>query len=703
MLHGRSVTQMKRYAGLLGKVIQLKNRILKLFEIQTPEIGSSAWEAMLEVKKLERIIDFRMQLRSKGIGTLSIEDFNAEIVNLEAQLARYKKIFEEMDLSEGVGNIAARGLPDLNKRLDSIDVFKDRFKKLSQPSTPEMAVWREKQKQKIFQVEELAKKVKIQRDKLSRTTGDSRKKVKQELERLVKEFTEETNAVEIELYELEKLSKIYSQPYKKLAENELESLEDIHNVRNRLRETELESEVREKGLVEPNQLSEEWQKISKELDVEALRDYKPEPDELAEYERIIAKPKEKAAAEFSQIQENVGDIYKELGEELLEGKRKEYDLLNSQAGEIQGIRNKLQKQKENDLKNLSDFYLKIPIRNQILTRNQIELKNNYSLKELQNKINENWAKKDQELLEKLEAIERQRKVVKEDIKDTIELGELSSWKAHNYGNPSIEPCFPPGTLVKTPKGYKKIEDFVIGDLVLAYDFNINDVVAQPILELYKSQTEYLVDISIDGEIITATRQHRFWVESSGEWLSASELESGMKVRLANENLTTIDLAKTYAYQSETYNLEVANVHNYFVGTLGTLVHNGKGDIDNSKFADNTKKKGIIYRIVDKSSGKAVTVYVGQTFQESAEKRFVDGHLKDKHPKKAEWLKKYEAELLEVSVIKPGNFTDYELTVWEQHYIDVELAKGSPLVNDLNTPPISKEKYDKYKKFHDPCK
>ncbi|MGF1485819.1 MAG: hypothetical protein ACFBSE_01765, partial [Prochloraceae cyanobacterium] len=168
------------------------------------------------------------------------------------------------------------------------------------------------------------------------------------------------------------------------------------------------------------------------------------------------------------------------------------------------------------------------------------------------------------------------------------------------------------------------------------------------------------------------------------------------------NLTTVDFVKTYTCRSETYNLEVAEVHNYFVGNLGTLVHNGKGAFDNSKFADTTKKKGIIYRIVDRSSGKPITVYVGQTFQESAEKRFLEGHLRDKHPKKSEWERKYDEGDIRPIKIREGNFTDYELTVWEQHYIDLEVKKGSPLLNDLSTPPISKEKYEQYKNLHDPC-
>ena len=110
MLHSRSVYRIKRYSGLLGKTIKLKNQLLELFfNIENPEIASLAWEAMLEVEKIEDIINYNMRHRSKGIDIRPDEEFKAEIENLEAQLAKHRKTYESLDDSEGVGFIAARG------------------------------------------------------------------------------------------------------------------------------------------------------------------------------------------------------------------------------------------------------------------------------------------------------------------------------------------------------------------------------------------------------------------------------------------------------------------------------------------------------------------------------------------------------------------------------------------------------------------
>jgi hypothetical protein len=271
------------------------------------------------------------------------------------------------------------------------------------------------------------------------------------------------------------------------------------------------------------------------------------------------------------------------------------------------------------------------------------------------------------------------------------------WATHKWGDPSKNPCFPPGTVVKTPKGDRNIEDLVVGDLVIAYDFESKALVTQPVLHLYKNWTQHLVDTNVGGELITSTRRHPFWVESLGEWLPALELKSGMTLRTVAHNPVTVEFAKVYASDSTTYNLEVSQVHNYFVGTLGVLVHNG----NDSAFESKAKKSAKIYEIVDSSSGQEVIVYRGKTTQGNVNQRFTQ-HLKDDVAHKSKWQEKYDQGQLKIIVIATGNWTDYETAVWEQHFIDQAVAKGCPLVNKLAVPPISKEKYAEFKHLHDPC-
>ena len=94
--------------------------------MRTPEIGSLAWEAWLEVDKLEQIIKHRMKQRTLGVDIQLSEDFDDEIANLETQLARHKKTFEDLsnDNKDGVGYIAA--LSEKQQR-ESLNLLKEQF------------------------------------------------------------------------------------------------------------------------------------------------------------------------------------------------------------------------------------------------------------------------------------------------------------------------------------------------------------------------------------------------------------------------------------------------------------------------------------------------------------------------------------------------------------------------------------------------
>ena len=124
MLHSRSVYRIKRYSGLLGKTIKLKNQLLELFfNIENPEIASKAWEAMLEVEKIEDIINYNMRQRSDMIDIRPEEEFKAEIENLETQLAKHRETYRALDESEGVGFIAVKGVErDYNALIQKIDL-----------------------------------------------------------------------------------------------------------------------------------------------------------------------------------------------------------------------------------------------------------------------------------------------------------------------------------------------------------------------------------------------------------------------------------------------------------------------------------------------------------------------------------------------------------------------------------------------------
>jgi len=138
-------------------------------------------------------------------------------------------------------------------------------------------------------------------------------------------------------------------------------------------------------------------------------------------------------------------------------------------------------------------------------------------------------------------------------------------------------CFEEGTPVLTPEGTIPIEDLNIGDTVLSYDFENGEVVEREIIETPRGETIYWLDVNVGSETIGTTRFHRFWVESEQEWIEAIDLMPGMMIRLSTGELRKVESTdiRVLNRPAKTFNLVVAEHHNYFVGhSLFVLVHNG---------------------------------------------------------------------------------------------------------------------------------
>ena len=166
------------------------------------------------------------------------------------------------------------------------------------------------------------------------------------------------------------------------------------------------------------------------------------------------------------------------------------------------------------------------------------------------------------------------------------VGEIvSAWQYDASGSPVAAeteltgplrgPCFAVGTPVATPEGEKRIEEIKEGDSVLAFDFDAGRVVEKQVLKLYRAETRCWIHIAVDtGDEIKATRFHPFWVENLNAWVEALDLEPGMILRLKSGELACVRAvsAEMLDEPQQTFNFEVADVHNYFVAS-GVLVHN----------------------------------------------------------------------------------------------------------------------------------
>ena len=139
-------------------------------------------------------------------------------------------------------------------------------------------------------------------------------------------------------------------------------------------------------------------------------------------------------------------------------------------------------------------------------------------------------------------------------------------------------CFVAGTLVTTEDGQEPIEEIEVGDKVLSEDETTGEVAVKTVTETYVNETDELVHIGVNGETVSATPTHPFYVDKLG-WTLARSLKAGDVLVLSNGELVTVEWVQHEILESpiKVYNFEVEDFHTYFVGENGIFVHNGCGD------------------------------------------------------------------------------------------------------------------------------
>ena len=141
-------------------------------------------------------------------------------------------------------------------------------------------------------------------------------------------------------------------------------------------------------------------------------------------------------------------------------------------------------------------------------------------------------------------------------------------------------CFVAGTVVSTECGKKVIENIKKGELVWAQDENTGEKMLKKVLRTFINETNELVYVEVNGEIITSTPGHPYFVAEKG-WVCAGALEIGDKVFLKNGCIEKIQSVKSKKTENpvKMYNFEVDDFHTYFVGNIGIFAHNSCNVVD----------------------------------------------------------------------------------------------------------------------------
>ena len=167
----------------------------------------------------------------------------------------------------------------------------------------------------------------------------------------------------------------------------------------------------------------------------------------------------------------------------------------------------------------------------------------------------------------------------------------------------VKQCFKEGTLVACldedgNETQLPIEKIAVGTLVLAYDEATGEKEYKPVVQLFRNTTKQwcTVCVEVDGkkENIISTLGHKYYLpfnaenreiglkqehesyyELSEKWVSAYKLKVGDKVLISDGKYGIIKSVKleNLSTSENTYNLEVADFHTYYVGANPVCVHN----------------------------------------------------------------------------------------------------------------------------------
>lgn len=137
--------------------------------------------------------------------------------------------------------------------------------------------------------------------------------------------------------------------------------------------------------------------------------------------------------------------------------------------------------------------------------------------------------------------------------------------------------FVPATLVFMADGTTKpIADVRVGEIVVAADPVTGERGPRRVTDTVVGDgVKELVDIEIDGYVITATDRHPFWVDDEGRWVDAEDLRAGDVLLLASGDTVTVDAVRERTEIRRVHNLTVDGIHTYYVlaGSDPVLVHN----------------------------------------------------------------------------------------------------------------------------------
>ncbi|MEG3957674.1 polymorphic toxin-type HINT domain-containing protein [Microcoleus sp. herbarium2] len=79
------------------------------------------------------------------------------------------------------------------------------------------------------------------------------------------------------------------------------------------------------------------------------------------------------------------------------------------------------------------------------------------------------------------------------------------------------------------------------------------------MDTFVRETDALVDLYVDGEVISTTGEHPFWVSDFG-WVEAKDLVVGSLLQTGDGRIVDVDKVEKREGKFEVYNFRVEGFH-----------------------------------------------------------------------------------------------------------------------------------------------
>lgn len=140
---------------------------------------------------------------------------------------------------------------------------------------------------------------------------------------------------------------------------------------------------------------------------------------------------------------------------------------------------------------------------------------------------------------------------------------------------TTDSCVARGSRVKTPDGWKPIEEINVGDLVISVNEETGETESSPVVAI-RSAVREVGSVSVAAGSLRLTSNHPVYDPTTGEYAPAGDWFLGQRTTLAvladSFQPEAIESVSTFVETTEVFDIEVASdLHNFVAN--GILVHN----------------------------------------------------------------------------------------------------------------------------------